>query len=124
QRIGGVLIMRNTHVLSSSEHSSSEPSSQIPFAKRIAASAVLASTIATGAAAAESPSSGTTLLEEIVVTAQRREESLSRTPVAITAVSSEDLAKNQVRTEQDLRFVAPGLVVRTTINSNQLGFAI
>ena len=63
-------------------------------------------------------------LEEITVTAQRHEESLSKTPVAVAVVSAEELTKNQVISEQDLRFAAPGLTVRATLNSNQLGFAL
>jgi iron complex outermembrane recepter protein len=63
-------------------------------------------------------------IEEIMVTAQRRDESLSKTPVAVAVVSSDTLAKAQIVTEQDLRFATPGLAVRATLNSNQLNYSL
>jgi iron complex outermembrane receptor protein len=63
-------------------------------------------------------------LEEIIVTAQRRSENLERTPVAITVLSSDDLGKQQIVSEADLRTAVPGLTVRETVNSNQLNYSI
>ena len=62
--------------------------------------------------------------DDIVVTAQRRDESLSRTPVSVAVISADTLAKAQVVSENDLRLAAPGLQVRSGGNSNQLNFAI
>jgi iron complex outermembrane recepter protein len=61
---------------------------------------------------------------DIIVTAQRRDESLSKTPVAVTVVSADTLAEAQVVTEQDLRSATPGLAVRATLNSNQLNYSL
>lgn len=61
---------------------------------------------------------------EIVVTAQRRSEALERTPVAVAVVSSDALAKQAVTSERDLQFVAPGLIVRSSQNDNQLNYSL
>jgi iron complex outermembrane receptor protein len=69
----------------------------------------------------ESPSNS---LEEIVVTAQRRSEDLSKTPVAISVLGSDALAKQQITSQSDLQAAVPGLTVRATSNSNQLNYSI
>jgi iron complex outermembrane receptor protein len=61
---------------------------------------------------------------EIIVTAQRRNESLSKTPVAVAVVSGETLAKAHVVSEQDLRVATPGLSVRSSLGSNQLNYSL
>lgn len=63
-------------------------------------------------------------IEDIVVTAQRREQSLERTPVAVTALSSEMLQKSAIATEADLQASIPGLTVKAGQNSDSLNFAI
>lgn len=61
-------------------------------------------------------------LEEVVVTARRREESLQDTPVAVSAVSAEELRANNANTIGDLAFIVPGLDKRE--GRKQGGFAI
>ena len=61
---------------------------------------------AAGAMTAESGSGG---LEEIVVTATRREESISRVPLSITALSQEVLNEKGIRDFADVARYAPGL---------------
>src|SRR5687767_12164152 len=56
---------------------------------------------------AEADSSG-----EIIVTARRREESISKVPIAITAIGGEELAKRAIYNENDLQSAVPGLVIR------------
>ena len=63
-------------------------------------------------------------LEEVMVTAQRKEESLERTPVAISVVTADELVQRGVVSEQDLPSVAPGLGVRAALSSDQLTYAI
>jgi iron complex outermembrane recepter protein len=61
---------------------------------------------------------------DIIVTAQRKDESLSKTPVAVAVLSAETLAKAQIVSEQDLRSATPGLSVRLGFGSNDLNFAL
>ena len=63
-------------------------------------------------------------LEEIVVTAQRREESLSKTAVAVTALSATQLSERSITTETDLQAAVPGLTVKTGENANSIFYAI
>ena len=60
--------------------------------------------------AAEAPSE-TVTLEDIVVTARRREESLQGVPVAITAITGAQLEEKGLRAAEDLRISVPGLNV-------------
>jgi iron complex outermembrane receptor protein len=76
----------------------------------------------TPAAAAESSSPAE--IGEIMVTAQRRSESLERTPVAVSVLSAESLDQHAIVSEQDLQSTTPGLTVRASQNSNQLNYAL
>jgi len=53
------------------------------------------------------------VIEEVVVTAQRRSENLQEIPVAVTALSGEALVRNNVRTIEDLSAKVPGFVSST-----------
>lgn len=79
---------------------------------------------AAGAAAVVPLTAGSGGLEEIVVTAQRREQTLERTPVAVTALSGDVLQKSSIATEADLQSAIPGLTVKAGQNSDSLNFAI
>src|ERR1700743_1418595 len=57
---------------------------------------------------AASESSG---LEEIVVTARRREEKVQSVPVAITAFSQDSLQKKSITAVQNLQYAVPSLQV-------------
>ena len=76
-----------------------------------------------GAVAGESAAAADTL-SEIVVTAQRRDESLSKTPVSVAVVSTDTLAKASIVSEQDLSVATPGLTVKASASSNQLNYAL
>ena len=64
-----------------------------------------------GAPATESAAPGAAAssegLEEIIVTAEKRSDNLERTPIAITAFSSDSLAKEQVHTLTDMQALVP-----------------
>lgn len=67
------------------------------------------------AGAPEQPGGG---LEEIVVTAQKRGENLQRTPIAITALTAEDLQVRRIDEVKSIAGLAPNVsVVGGTINS-------
>lgn len=77
-----------------------------------------AQTTATNEAAAEQRAGG---LEEILVTARRREENLQTVPMAVTAFSEGTLRQNDFRTVTDLERSVPGLNI--CCNRGQVGFA-
>ena len=52
-------------------------------------------------------------IEEIVVTAQKRESSLQETPIAITAFSSEAIDDRQIEGMPQIQYLAPNLVFNT-----------
>lgn len=63
-------------------------------------------------------------LGEIVVTARRRAEALQNVPVSVAVVSAATLETRNIKTEADLPLAVPGLVVRSSNNSNQLNYVI
>jgi iron complex outermembrane receptor protein len=75
----------------------------------------------TGAQAQQAlPQAGNTgALEEIVVTAQKREQRLQAVPISITALSAEALKADRIETVGDLNAVAPNLTVRPGAGGNQ-----
>lgn len=71
---------------------------------------------ATPEAAAEAPAAAGAV-GEIVVTAQRRAESMQRVPIAITAITAEQLSDSGVRTSEDIALLTPGLTMTRGRNS-------
>ncbi|WP_428149675.1 TonB-dependent receptor [Brevundimonas sp.] len=71
-------------------------------------------------AAASDQDQQATSLEEVVVTARKREERLQDVPLAITSFSSEALEDAGVQTLRDLSYLTPGL----TINSGGSEFGV
>jgi iron complex outermembrane receptor protein len=63
-------------------------------------------------------------LEEIIVTARRKDENLERVPVAITALSAAQLSEQSIRTEADLQSAVPGLVIRQNQSQTQFNYSI
>jgi iron complex outermembrane receptor protein len=59
-------------------------------------------------------------LENIVVTAQKREENLQVVPVAVTAVTAQALSAIRFTNVDDLNAIAPGVTVRETLGGDQL----
>jgi iron complex outermembrane receptor protein len=61
---------------------------------------------------------------EVIVTARRRGENLASVPIAITAISAEQLVERSIRTDSDLQLTAPGLTIRQTQGNNSLTYSI
>ncbi len=59
-------------------------------------------------------------LDEIIVTAQKREQTAQSTPLAITALDSNALQAHQVASLEDLSQVSPGIVIGQDIGINHL----
>ena len=64
-----------------------------------------------------------TLLEEVIVTAQKREESLQDVPIAISALTGDQLSELGVATPNDLMNVFPNLILKPGSALNT-GFSI
>jgi iron complex outermembrane receptor protein len=81
----------------------------VPQSTDSAATGATSSAASTSAQAATSQSSQQ--LTEIVVTAQRRSESLQKVPLAVTAISGAGLIEAGVKEPKDLASVVPGLAI-------------
>ena len=68
------------------------------------------------AAPASTDSQGVTTLEDIIVTAQKREESLQTVPIAISAYASAQRDLRGIDTVQDLAKFTPGMVYSTSLD--------
>ena len=81
--------------------------------------AVTAFGIATPTLAQDGPPEGVGL-QEIIVTAQKREQSVQDVPIAVTAVTQETLQANRITTVNDLGSIAPGVTVRPSAGGIQV----
>lgn len=61
---------------------------------------------------------------DIIVTAQRKEESLAKVPVSVVAFGAEAIQDRAITSEQDIGTLVPGLQVKNGQNSNQLSFSM
>ncbi len=84
----------------------------------------LYATTAMAQVASTAPAATADVGSDIIVTAQRRSETLERTPVAIRVLSAAALEKQAIVTETDLQMASPGLTIRAGQNSNQLNYAL
>ncbi|MCF6214857.1 MAG: TonB-dependent receptor [Emcibacter sp.] len=76
---------------------------------KVSLTTLLASLSMIGSQASHAEEEGSFFLEEIVVTAQRRAENLSRVPIAVSAFSGDDLKKASITELSDIAGLAPGL---------------
>jgi outer membrane receptor protein involved in Fe transport len=60
------------------------------------------------------------VLDEVVVTAQRREQSLQDVPISIETITGSELSRQGFRTLNDLSMFAPGLVITESAEENGL----
>ncbi len=78
--------------------------------------------VSTNTFAADSPVAGitaeTAVLEEIMVTAQRRSESMQNIPIAMTAIQGDELSGKGVTSLADLQFASPSISVGNNGNTN------
>ena len=63
-------------------------------------------------------------LEEVIVTARRKDENLERVPLAITVLGAAQLQAQSIRTETDLQSAVPGLVIRQDQAQSQFNYSI
>ncbi len=63
-------------------------------------------------------------LEEIIVTARRREESLASVPVAVTALTADALREKNVQTAEDLQNYVPSLNVSSSVTRDDYTYSL
>ena len=63
-------------------------------------------------------------LEEIIVTAERRSESLMKVPVAVSAITTQDLARQGITSSFDLSASVPSLQVTSAFGEAQPNFTM
>jgi iron complex outermembrane receptor protein len=94
----------------------SAASAQTPLADEQAVPATSATSAAAAAPAAQE--SAVTGIQDIVVTARRQEENLQRTPIAVTAISTETIRNAQIVDSVSVQRTAPSLSVQTGAPGN------
>lgn len=67
---------------------------------------------------------GAAATTEILVTAQRRSERLSRVPVSVIAIDAQTLQSKVITSEQDVGTIVPGLLVKNGQTANQLSYSM
>jgi iron complex outermembrane recepter protein len=82
---------------------------------------IFAATLVTPVVAQDEP---TGFLEEIVVTASKRQTTLQETPIAVSVVSVTDLKQSQILDIKDLEFLVPSLRVTQLQSSGNTNFRI
>lgn len=98
-------------------------------AMTVCASSMLAPPAARAAAASGSAAADGAQIEEVVVTAQRREQNLQDVPISITALGAEAIRRGDVSTVSSLQGQVPGLKIsagaeRTNISVRGIGSPI
>jgi len=90
---------------------------------RAAVRAILALAAATATATAVAEDSAD-LLAEVIVTAQKREESMQKVPIAVTALDAAALEKSYSRDIQGVAQLAPNLIVDPTLGNGTASISI
>ncbi len=65
-----------------------------------------------------------TALEEVIVTATKRSESLQDVPITVTAFSAEDIQEAGIHNANDLATLTPSLTITTNVNPSTAAFII
>ena len=82
----------------------------VPVIAAAAACFVSVNALAPARAEAQEAAQGTEPIDEILVTARKRQESLQEAPVAVTAFTAESLNERQIRSVEDVARFTPGFV--------------
>jgi iron complex outermembrane receptor protein len=82
------------------------------------------SVILSGAASAQSAGETLTKLEEVIVTAERRDTNLQQTPLSVVAYSEESLKSSGIGTLADMAKFTPGLSMQGLVEGNRPTFTL
>lgn len=64
------------------------------------------------------------VLEEVIVTAQKREQSMQEVPVSVTAITAEMMEQAGIQTTEDMVRIAPSLTFTGNINKQGQAFSV
>lgn len=92
----------------------------MPMRRSVLAAAISSITVGLGAQAAVAEESGT-VIEEILVTANRRAQDVTEIPYNITAVSGDQMARTRVSSLEELARQIPNLSLNSTSNGSLAG---
>ena len=62
--------------------------------------------------------------DAIVVTARRREESIDRVPVSVTAINAEQISKQNLSGVEDLQYLTPSLTVTSNTDRTSNNYTL
>jgi iron complex outermembrane receptor protein len=80
--------------------------------------------MANAASAAETQTQSSDALEEIVVTAEKRESTLQKTPLSVSVITGADLAAKGISSIEDFTGVIPGLAVNNESGITKIEISI
>ena len=84
---------------------------KIPYRCALTVSVLAALGAVATAHAQSAPAGEAVQLEEVNVTAQRREEQLQKTPMSLTVIAGEQLDRMQITRLDDIKFVTPNIII-------------
>ena len=84
---------------------------QKKFQKGVRLGLFLASAMTSSLALAQTNDAG---IDEIIVTAQKREQNLQDVPISVAVIGQQELTASRITSLQDVGAVAPGVSVRKT----------
>jgi len=90
-----------------------------PLRRGLAAGFILLAARVVWADSPGADAAGENAIQEIVVTAERREETLDKVPISVTALSQKSMDDLHIETFADLATIVPGLIVSTPEAGNQ-----
>jgi iron complex outermembrane receptor protein len=117
-----VIELADKSATSSSTRNVTSPSNPEPAQHRASAGGFSAG--GTDAQSSAPKEGDATKLEEITVTARRREESLFSVPVAVTGLSSTDIRARGIQTAEDLQNFVPSLNVSSSVTRDDYTFSL
>ena len=119
---GGIISM--TYTKSPTVHTAAAANNRSPRATRLPFAALMSLAIlVTGVPTGVVWAQGATELEELVVTARRREENLMETPVSIAAFSEADIRARQFERVNQIGQATPNVEFRENANAGSSNYA-
>ena len=100
------------------------PNSVLRASSSLAAAVALVLSVQASAQQSAGPAPSASQLEEIVVTAQRRDSNLQSTPIAVSAISQQMIATSAPQTISDLAMYVPNFSASKVTGFNAASFAM